>query len=254
MTEKITSKDIGKMIDHSLLHPTLTDAELKAGCEVARKYGAATCCIKPYHTALAKEFLKGSDVIVCAVIGFPHGNSTTEIKVAETAQVIRDGAVEVDMVINIAKAMQGDWKYVETDIGEVNALCKKNKAVLKVIFETDYLDDAQIVKLCEICTRLSVGFVKTSTGYNYKKDKNGNMIYEGATTHVLELMRKHSAANIQVKAAGACRTLDRFIEVRNMGITRVGTGQTAQIVEEARVRFDGQKAASAAKSADPKGY
>ncbi len=251
---KLTSRDIAKMIDHSLLHPTLGDAELKKGCEIARKYGVASCCVKPYHTALAKKLLAGSDVMVCAVIGFPHGNSSTEIKAEETEQVCRDGAQEVDMVINIAKAVEGDWAYVEKDIAAVVSVTKRNKAAIKVIFETDYLNEEQIIKLCQICSKLDCEFVKTSTGYNYVTMPDGQLGYKGAGNyHVLDLMRKHSKPSVQVKAAGKVRTFDAFIEVREKyGVSRVGTAQTAAIVEEARVKLDGAKPGE--KMADAKGY
>ena len=239
MTATPTSAAIAKMIEHSLLHPTLTEQELRTGCEIARKYHVANCCVKPCHVGLAKQLLAGSDVAVCAVIGFPHGNSTIDIKVAEAQQVIRDGATEVDMVINIAKAIEGDWAYLEKEIGALQAACIKAKAILKVIFETDYLNDAQIIKLCELCSKVGVAFVKTSTGYNYVKQADGKMDYAGATLRVLELMRKHSAPQVQVKAAGKVRGVDGFLRVRALGITRVGTAQTAALMEEARVQLDG---------------
>jgi len=228
-----TAIEITKMIDHSLLHPTLTDAELKAGCELAIKYNVASCCVKPYHTKLAAELLKGSSVLVGAVIGFPHGNNSTAIKVAETQQVIADGAVEVDMVINIAKALQGDWDYVAQEIAAVMDITKANAAALKVIFATDFLEDPHIIKLCEICSKLLVDFVKTSTGYNYVKGADGQYSYQGATTHVLKLMLAHTPPEVQVKAAGACSTLERILEVKEWGITRVGTGQTEKVAQDA---------------------
>ncbi len=213
----------------------------------------ATCCVKPYHTALTKKLLEGSTVKVCSVIGFPHGNNTLEIKLAETAQVLRDGAEEVDMVINIAKAHEGDWAYLEKEIGDLNAACLAGGAILKVIFETDYLNEAQIIRLCEICAKVGAEFVKTSTGYNFTKGEDGKYTYKGATLEVLELMRKHSPTSVQVKAAGACSSFEQVKKVSGMGITRVGTGQSAKIVEDARVALDGA-APSAVTTADSKGY
>jgi len=241
MKKKLTAKNIAKMLDHSLLHPTLTEKELEAGCKLARQYDAASACVKPCHTKAAKKLLVGSDVLVCAVIGFPHGNSTQEIKVAETKQVMRDGATEVDMVINIAKALEGDWAYLEGEIKAVHDATKARKAALKVIFEVDYLKDEHVIKLCKICSKIGVEFVKTSTGYNYVKDDKGQLGYKGATPAVLKLMRKHSTARVQVKAAGACSTLDAVLRARDIGVTRVGTGQTAKIVEDARARFGSGK-------------
>lgn len=236
---RLTSKDIAKMIDHSLLSPGLTDDQLKEGCEIAKQYDAASCCVKPYHVAMTRDLLEGSDVLVCAVIAFPHGNSATEIKVAETEQVIRDGAVEVDMVVNLGKVLQGDWNYVEQDIRAVNDACTAHDAKLKVIFATDFLSDEQIIKLCEIGGALTVGWVKTCTGYNYVKDENGKPVQYGATDRVLKLMADHTPPEVEVKAAVACRTLERFLEVREkFGVTRVGTGQTATIVTAAREMLD----------------
>lgn len=231
-----TLHDLAKMIDHSLLHPTMTDAEILKGCEIARKYDVATVCVKPYAVKMAKEALEGSNVGVCAVIGFPHGNSTTPIKVAETEQAIRDGATEIDMVINIGKALGGDWDFVRTDIDAVNQACVRNGALLKVIFETDYLKDEHIIKLCEICSELKVAFVKTSTGYGFVKQPNGDYNYQGATEHNLKLMRQHSAPEVQLKAAGGVRNLDQLLKVRELGCTRSGATATETMLEEAKAR------------------
>jgi deoxyribose-phosphate aldolase len=235
----MTSRDLAKMIEHSLLHPTLTEQQLIEGCEIAKQYDVANCCIKPCHVTLATQVLRGSGVAVCAVIGFPHGNSTVPIKVAEAEQVIRDGATEVDMVINISKALESDWQYLEEEIGAVRNACTKGGAILKVIFETDYLNDDQIIMLCQICSRVGAAFVKTSTGYNYVKQPDGSLDYAGATDHVLRVMRKYSAPEVQVKAAGKVRGVEGFQRVRALGATRVGTAQTATVVEEARVKLDG---------------
>lgn len=231
-----TIKDLAKMIDHSLLHPTMTDAEILTGCEVARKYDVATVCVKPYAVRMAKDALAGSSVEVCSVIGFPHGNSTTNIKVAETEQAIRDGATEIDMVINIGKALGGDWDFVRADIEAVNLVCVKNGAILKVIFETDYLQDEHITKLCEICSQLKVAFVKTSSGYGFVKQASGDYNYQGATEHNLKLMRQHSAPEVQLKAAGGVRNLDQLLKVRELGCTRSGATATEAMLEEARKR------------------
>ena len=229
-------RSLAKMIDHSLLHPTMTDAEILKGCEVARKYDVATVCVKPYAVKMAKEALTGSSVGVCSVIGFPHGNSTTSIKVAETEQAIRDGATEIDMVINIGKALGGDWDFVRAEIEAVNRACVRNGAILKVIFETDYLQDEHIIKLCEICSELKVAFVKTSTGYGFVKQPNGDYNYKGATEHVLKLMRQHCAPEVQRKAAGGVRTLDQLLKVRALGCARSGATATEAMLNEAKKR------------------
>ena len=229
-------KDLAKMIDHSLLHPTMTDADILHGCEVAKSYDVATVCVKPYAVGMCREALKDTDVKVCSVIGFPHGNHTTGIKVAEAEQAIRDGATEIDMVINIGKALGGDWGFVKADIEAVNQACVGNQAILKVIFETDYLEDEHIIRLCEICSELKVAFVKTSSGYGFVKQPSGDYNYKGATDHVLTLMRKHSASQVQVKAAGGVRSLDDLLRVRAMGVTRIGATATEKILNEAKSR------------------
>ena len=236
MEDAVTLASLAKMIDHSLLHPTMTDADILAGCETARRYDVATVCVKPYTVAMSREALRGSDVEVCSVIGFPHGNNTTAIKVAETAQAIHDGATEIDMVINIGKALGGDWDFVHADIDAVNRACLGEGALLKVIFETDYLQDEQIITLCRICSALGVAFVKTSSGYGFVKQASGDYNYKGATDHVLTLMRRHSAPAVQVKAAGGVRNLDQLLRVRELGATRCGATATAAMLDEARAR------------------
>jgi deoxyribose-phosphate aldolase len=236
MKEPITLKSLAKMIDHSLLHPTMTDAEILKGCEIARRYAVATVCVKPYAVAMCKQALAGSDVKICSVIGFPHGNNTTAIKVAETEQSIRDGAIEIDMVINIGKALGGDWDYVRADVGAVNEACVRYGVILKVIFETDYLQDEPIIKLCRICSELKVAFVKTSSGYGFVKQPSGDYNYKGATEHVLTLMREYSAPEVQIKAAGGVRSLDDLLKVRAIGVTRIGATATEAILEDAQKR------------------
>ncbi len=236
MNEKITAKMIAKMIDHSLLHPTMTDKQIREGCELSRKFSVATACVKPYSVPMAKEILSGSDVKVCSVIGFPHGNNQTSIKVKETELAIKEGATEIDMVINIGKALGEQWDYVASDIRTVNQACLSQKAILKVIFENDYLQDSHIIRLCEICSEIKVAFAKTSTGYGFVKQADGAYNYKGATEPQLKLMRKHCSPEIQIKAAGGVRTLDDTLAVRSWGVTRIGATATKVIVEEAQKR------------------
>ena len=228
---------IAKMIDHSLLHPTMTDHELMAGCAVARRHDVASVCIKPYAVALAREQLAGSEVLVGTVIGFPHGNSRVDVKLFETERALDDGAVEIDAVLNIGKVLGADWAYVSDEIKALNDLVVRRGAILKVIFENDYLpDDATKVKLCELCSQHAVSFVKTSTGYGFVRQPNGMYAYAGATDHDLALMRRASAPGVQVKAAGGVRTLDDLLRVRALGVTRVGATATEAILTEARNR------------------
>jgi len=236
MDQAISLNMLAKMIDHSLLHPTMTDADILAGCALAKKYDVATVCVKPYAVGISIEALKGSIVDVCSVIGFPHGNNTTALKVAETKQAIADGATEIDMVINIGKALGEDWDFVEADIRSVNEACVNGNAILKVIFETDYLQDEHIIRLCEVCSDVKVAFAKTSSGYGFVKQPSGDYNYKGATDHVLTLMRKHAAPEVQIKAAGGVRTLDDLLRVRALGVTRIGATATESILEEAKKR------------------
>ena len=229
-------KTIAKMIDHSLLHPTFTDKTIIEGCELSKRYDVATACVKPYSVSLAADILKGSGVGVCAVVSFPHGNSTLSIKVKEIEQALRDGAVEIDAVINPGKVLGGDWDYVSNEINEMNELTVSGNALLKIIFENDYLEDHHIIKLCEICSTHNTAFVKTSTGYGFVKQQDGSYNYKGATDHHLKLMREHCGQNIQIKAAGGVRTLDDVLRVRTLGVTRIGATATETILEDAKKR------------------
>lgn len=228
----MTSQELAKYIDHSLLHPTMTDKDLDEGLAIAKKYGTATVCIKPYAVKYAVEVLKDSGVAVCTVIGFPHGSNTTDLKIIETIEACRNGATEIDMVVNIGKVIGGDWEFVEQEIEQINNVCFEHNAILKVIFENDYLNDEQKIKLCEICTKLHVAFVKTSTGYGYVKQENGMFLTKGATLNDLILMRKHSGPEVQIKAAGGIRNLKDMLAAIEVGATRIGATATVAIIEE----------------------
>ena len=232
-------KELAKMIDHSILHPTMTDEDLKKECEVAAKYDVASVCVKPYAVKQAVELLKGTDVFVGCVIGFPSGNSAIKVKVFETETACNDGAVEIDMVINIGKALQGDWDYIEKEIEAVTNASHKNGAIVKVIFETDYIsDEKDIVKLCEICTKVGADYVKTSSGFGFVKGDDGKYSYTGATISNLKLMRKSSGSKVKVKAAGGVRSLDGLIAVQEAGCARCGATATISILEDAKKRFE----------------
>jgi deoxyribose-phosphate aldolase len=236
---KVTVLELAKMIDHSLLHPTMTDADLREGCAIARAYHVASVCIKPYAIKDAVEWLRGSDVLVGTVIGFPHGNSAIKIKVAECKQACLDGATEIDMVVNIGKVLEEDWRYIKKEIAAVQREALKHGAIVKVIFENDYLPKDKLKrKLCEICSKIGVAFVKTSTGYGFVKGADGRYSYDGATESDLKLMRKYSAPEVQVKAAGGVRSLDDLLKVRAWGVTRIGATATIAMLEDAKKRFN----------------
>jgi deoxyribose-phosphate aldolase len=231
-------KTIAKMIDHSILQPTHTDEDLLKQCEVAMKYDVASVCVKPYAVKAAIEKLRGSSVAVGCVIGFPHGNSSTAVKIFEAKQACYDGAKEIDMVINIGKTLGGDWGYVEEEIMAVTDICHSNNAIVKVIFETDYVTKTEDkIHLCEICTRVGADFVKTSTGYGFVKQPDGEYNYKGATVEDVQLMRKYSGPSVQVKCAGGVRTLDDLLKMKEAGATRSGATATAAIIAEAIIRF-----------------
>ena len=242
-TMKYTYEELAKMIDHSLLHPTMTDRELEDGCKLAAQYGVASVCIKPYAAKRAAELLRGTGVKVGCVIGFPHGNSCTESKRYEAELACRAGAVEIDMVINLGKALGGDWDYVERDVRAVCDEAHKHGAQVKVIFENDFMPNDEIkIKLCQICERAGADWVKTSTGYGFVKQKDGSYNYKGATEHDLALMRANCSAKVQVKAAGGVRDLDGLIKVRDLGATRCGATATAAMLDEYRRRAAAEEA------------
>jgi deoxyribose-phosphate aldolase len=218
-----TYLDVAKMIDHSLLNPTLTQQDLEAGIALARKYDVASVCIMPYYLKRASELLAGSTVKSSTTVGFPHGANATAIKVAEARQALTDGGEELDMVVNISKVLSGDWSYVTDDIRAVVDVTHEAGQKVKVIFENCYLKDEHKMQLCEICSVLNADWVKTSTGYGTG----------GATIEDLKLMRKHAASQVQVKAAGGIRDLDAQLEVRAIGVTRVGATRTATMLDDA---------------------
>ncbi len=224
-SKTITYEQLAKTIDHSLLKPELTEAEVIAGCELARLYHVASVCVKPCHVALATRLLKGSDVAVGTVVGFPHGSSTTAVKAAEARQAIADGAVELDMVINIGELRSGHAGYVEEDIRAV-VEAAKGKALVKVILENAYLADEEKALACRLAEAAGADFVKTSTGF----------APSGATLEDLRLMRASVSPKVQVKAAHGVRTLDALLDVIDAGATRCGATATAAMLDEFKKR------------------
>jgi len=222
-----TYQDISKMIDHSLLSPALTDRQLEEGCRIAVDYNVASVCIMPYYLRRCAEILKGSTVRAGTTIGFPHGGHTTSVKLAEAKQALDDGGEELDMVVNIGQVLSGDWDYVRAEIKAVIDLTHARNQKVKVIFENCFLDNRHKIKLCGICGDLKADWVKTSTGYG-----SG-----GATIEDLKLMRKNSPNHVQIKAAGGIRDLDALLEVRALGVTRVGASRTTEILDACKLRL-----------------
>ncbi len=222
----IRTRDIAKMIDHSLLRPNLTQEEILKGLKLAKEYDTITVCVHPSDIVLAKNVLKDSDVMVTTVIGFPHGAHTTAVKKFESEQAIKDGAVELDMVLNIGRLLSHDYQYVQQEIEAIVALAHASDIKVKVILENCYLNDDLIKKACEISEAAGADFVKTSTGFGTG----------GATIHDLKLMRASCSPKVQVKAAGGVRTLDAALEVRKAGAVRFGATATKAIMDECKLR------------------
>ena len=223
----LTPKEIGKMLDHSTLQPFLTQEDIRKGCEIALKYGAASVCARPGDMPLVARLLAGSDVKVCTVIGFPHGNHKPEMKLVEAEIALNDGCMELDMVLNAGRLIAGDDAYVEAEIRAICDLAHSRGAMVKVILETCFLTDEQKKRACEICTRANADWVKTSTGYGTN----------GCTLHDLRLMRAAVPEHVQVKGSGGIRDLDTVLAARAIGASRCGVSATEKIMEEAKKRY-----------------
>lgn len=221
----LSYEQVAKTLDHSLLRPELTQAEMRAGCEVARAYDVASVCISPANVTLAARILEGSDVRVGTVIGFPHGYAATGVKVIEARQAMNDGARELDMVLNIGWLRSGLYGQVQEDIAAVVAEAR-GKALVKVILENAYLTDDEKRRACHIVEAAGADFVKTSTGF----------APSGATLDDLRLMRASVSPRLQVKAAGGIRTLDAVIDALNAGAARIGATASKAILDEFRQR------------------
>ena len=224
--DDLTYEQVAKTIDHSLLRPELDVDFVRDGVELARRYCVASATVRPVDVALAAELLDGSDVYVSTVVGFPHGSSTTATKVFEAARALKDGAREFDMVLSIGRLRSGRADEVREDIAAVVEIARAGGAIVKVIFENAYLDDAQKELACRLSEEAGAAFVKTSTGF----------APGGATIEDLKLMRRSVGPNVQVKAAGGIRTLDALLEVMAIGVTRVGATATETILEDFKAR------------------
>ena len=220
-------EDYSKMIDHSLLMPTMDRKQLEEGCQLALAYNTASVCIMPYYLKRCAEILAGSTVHPSTTIGFPHGGHTTQVKRVEAERAIEDGCQELDMVVNISQVLSGDWDYVRQDIQAVIEVAHAADRKVKVIFENCYLQDAQKIELCQICTELGADWVKTSTGYGTG----------GATMEDLKLMIDHVGEGVQVKAAGGVRDFETLLEVKSLGVTRCGASRTQGMLDAAREKL-----------------
>ena len=229
-SKTITYEQLAKVIDHSLLRPELTEVDVVAGCELAARFHTATVCVKPCHVKLAKEILKNSDVLVSTVVGFPHGSNMTAIKVAEAQQAMEDGAVELDMVLNIGQLRSGKNDYVRDDIKAVCDAAHARNVKVKVIFENAYLTDEEKITACKLSEEAGADWIKTSTGF----------APSGATLEDLRLMRANVSEKVQVKAAGGVRSLPALLEVIDVGVTRCGATATATILDDFKALQEGR--------------
>jgi deoxyribose-phosphate aldolase len=220
--------DIAKCIDHSVLLPNLTREEAASKIRDGARLNAASCCVRPSDVPLAAELLAGTGVLVCTVIGFPHGSAATSVKVAEAERALADGAVELDMVLNIGRLRSGEGEddYVRDDVRAVVDVAHAKGAIVKVILENAYLTDAEKVRACRLCEAAGADFVKTSTGF----------APTGSTSADLRLMRATCGPGVRVKAAGGIRTLDALLEALACGATRIGATATEAILAEVRAR------------------
>ncbi len=230
-SKTITYEQLAKVIDHSLLRPELTEADVIAGCELAARYHTATVCVKPCHVKLAAEVLKDSDVLVSTVVGFPHGSNLTEIKVAEAEKAMDDGALELDMVLNIGQLRSGKIDFVCDDVKAVCDVAHARGVKVKVIFENAYLTNEEKIAACKLCDEAGADWVKTSTGF----------APGGATLDDLRLMRANVSERVQVKAAGGVRTLPALLDVIDAGATRSGATATATILDDFKAQQEGKK-------------
>ncbi|WND32856.1 deoxyribose-phosphate aldolase (plasmid) [Streptomyces sp. BB1-1-1] len=224
--------EVAKMIDHSLLRPELTWPEVRTGCALAARYAVASVCVKPTDVGPAAREMAGTGTAVGTVIGFPHGASVTSVKTAEVHAALADGAVEFDMVINIARLRAGDEAAVSADIAAVVEAAQGG--LVKVILENAYLTDREKIRGCVVAESAGAHFVKTSTGF----------APTGATLSDVRLMRSQAPPHMGVKAAGGVRSLDALLDMFEAGASRFGATATAAILDELAMRHTGQPEAS----------
>jgi deoxyribose-phosphate aldolase len=236
-SKTITYEQLAKVIDHSLLKPELTEQDVIAGCQLADRYHTATVCVKPCHVRLAVAELRNSDVKVSTVVGFPHGSNLTSTKVAEAKAAMDDGAVELDMVLNIGALRSGQADVVRADIQAVCEAAHARGVKVKVIFENAYLTDEQKILACHLSEKAGADWIKTSTGF----------APTGATLEDLRLMRLNVSPKVQIKAAGGVRTLDAILAVIDAGCTRCGATATATILDDFEQR-QGERLATSTQS------
>ncbi len=212
--------NLNHYIDHTLLKPNAVETEIIALCKEAKEYHFASVCVNPCNVALVKKELAGSSVMTCSVIGFPFGTQTTDIKCAEAEQALKDGAVEIDMVINVGKLLEGNIAYTEKEISALVAVCHAKGAHLKVIVETCYLAEKDIAAICAVIEKTGADFIKTSTGYGSR----------GASLEDIALFKKYLKRDTKIKASGGIRSREDALKYIDAGCSRIGTSSGIKIV------------------------
>ena len=229
------NRTIASYIDHAVLAPQQGDQDVRDACQLCSDLLVASICVKPCHVPLAAELLDQSNVKVSTVIGFPHGSTSTDVKISEAHWACQQGARELDMVVNLGEIHDQHWDTVEAEIAAVVNAGRSSNAITKVIFETGLLnDDETIVQLCRISEQAGAAFVKTSTGFGFAKQDDGTMQPTGATEHHVRLMYKTCGPHMGVKASGGIRNLSLARRFIDLGATRLGTSSTLQIAAEER--------------------
>ena len=218
----ITIAQVAGMVDHTNLHADATTKDFQKLCDEAKKYGFKSVAINTYPVSICRRMLEGSGVLTGAAVGFPLGQMTIETKIAEAENAVRDGAQEFDYVLNVGKLKEHDYAYIEEEMRQMTAVARRASIVCKVIFETCYLTEEEIIEVSKIASRIQPDFVKTSTGFGTA----------GAKAEHVRLMKKYAGDQVQVKAAGGIRTWEAAREMIEAGATRLGTSSGVKIVEE----------------------
>jgi deoxyribose-phosphate aldolase len=218
----MTKQEFAKTIDHTILKPNATFAEIEKLCSEARQYRFASCCVNPYYVKMTSDLLVNTGVLTCAVIGFPLGANITNVKIVEAELAMLDGAKEIDMVINIAELVNCNYNYVFNEIKQLAELVHQNDSILKVIVETCLLNTNEKIEIAKIVSDASADFIKTSTGFSSA----------GATTEDIVLFKNTISPKLKIKASGGIRSLDFALELINAGANRIGTSSGIKLVED----------------------
>lgn len=219
---ELTIRQVAQMIDHTNLHAYATTDDFKKLCDEARTFGFKSVAINTYPVKICREFLKGSEVLTGAAVSFPLGQTTIQSKMDEVKNAIADGCQEFDYVMNVGKAKEHDYAYIRKEMEQLVALARRSEICCKVIFETCYLTESEIIQVAKIASEVKPDFIKTSTGF----------ATAGATAENVRLMKQYCGTDVQVKAAGGIRSYEALKQMAEAGATRIGTSSGIKIIEE----------------------